>query len=438
MKAKIIVITSQYLNVFIRNTLIDTVLDCDIQILEYSNFNHLIELYKEYEDRADGFMVSGKAAQTVISKAFPEHKKPIVSFEANEVSEYKLLLRLFLENRNLNTGRVILDSLLPICEDASVDRLISGAGPVCTKDMIFEWLGHITLEELMNIEAQIAEMIVKLWEAKRIDLVICHYGSIVPTLEKHGIPCRYSGPDREYIHSLLNSLLSQLELKQLHENLTGVIAVAADLENGQSISKEQLKKVLLSIKNDFAIDAVFQEDGGYYYIFTTLRVIEHITDKFYRCSIRFTLKKQYNIDAYVGYGIGYNITAAKGNAKDALKEALFSKECFIVDEQHNLLGPLNSNNYFEVKAEMSDEVFKIADRCNLSSITIQKLLSIIEMTGSRRITQQNLAEHLGVTSRNAGRILSNLVKGGGAAVAYTKSMTSKGRPVKVYELNIRA
>ncbi len=437
MKAKIVIITSKYLHAFMEETVLGVKQDCDIQILEYNNFYHAIELYKEYEDQADGFMISGKAAQTVILKAFPEHRKPIVSFEASQVSEYRLFLELLLEDRQLDTRRIILDSMIPVTEDASVDYLLSYPIPFHIKNMIMDWLTGSSLEEIAGVEAQIVERITELWEGKKIDLVICHYGSIVPVLEQYRIPYRYSGPTREYLYSLLESLLSEIELKHLHDNLTGVIGVSAYSGDGQLISEKKMQEILISIKNDFALDVVFQEEEGYYYIFTTLRVIEHITDRFRKCSIRFKLKKEYDIEAYVGYGIGYNVTMAKGNAKDALKEAVFSKGCFVVDEQHNVLGPLDARNYFEVKTEMSDEVFRTADRCKLSSITIQKLLSIIEMTGSNRITQQNLAEHLGVTPRNASRILNNLVKGEAATVAYTKSMTSKGRPVKVYELNIK-
>ncbi|MED9948077.1 MAG: winged helix-turn-helix transcriptional regulator, partial [Peptacetobacter hiranonis] len=70
----------------------------------------------------------------------------------------------------------------------------------------------------------------------------------------------------------------------------------------------------------------------------------------------------------------------------------------------------------------------------LSSLTIQKLVSIVKMKDSNKITSVDLAERLGVTVRNANRILGNLEKGGVAEVVYTESVATKGRPVKVYEL----
>lgn len=437
MRAKIIVITSGYLHEFVRETLAEEDLDCDIQVLEYKNFYHATELYQEYEEQADGFMISGTALMTAVEKALPDHKKPIVSFEASAVGEYRLFLELFLENRWLDARRVLTDALIPLNEDATVDYFLHGMAPFRIKNRVLEWINGITLEEISGLEERITKRIIELWERKEIDCVICHYGSIIPILEEYGVPYRYSSPDRRDFLTYLKSLLSQIELRQLRENLNGVIAVAAVSEEGNAIPGEHLKEALRAIKNDFALDVIIQEEGGYYYIFTTLRVIERMTDRFRRCSIRFALKK-YRINAFVGYGIGYNITIAKNNARDALKEAVFSKGCFVVDEEQKLMGPLDGESYFEVKVDASEKVFKTADRCKLSSITIQKILSIMEMTGSSQITQQNLAEHLGVTSRNAGRILGNLVKGGAASMVYTKSVTSKGRPVKVYELNLKA
>lgn len=49
----------------------------------------------------------------------------------------------------------------------------------------------------------------------------------------------------------------------------------------------------MNIKNDLALDVILQEEDGYYYIFTTLKVIEHVTDGFRSCRICSMLKKQY-------------------------------------------------------------------------------------------------------------------------------------------------
>lgn len=57
------------------------------------------------------------------------------------------------------------------------------------------------------------------------------------------------------------------------------------------------------------------------------------------------------------------------------------------------------------------------------------------MNGNTRLTTQELAERLGVSIRNANRILKNLKTGGIATLVYTQSSISKGRPINIYELN---
>ena len=107
----------------------------------------------------------------------------------------------------------------------------------------------------------------------------------------------------------------------------------------------------------------------------------------------------------------------------------------IMDEKKNVKGPLNGD-VIEMRGDMSDQAYAMAEKCKLSTLTMQKLMSIIKMKGSNRLTTQELAERLGVTVRNANRILNNLEKGGAAEIVHTLSVTSKGRPVKVYELNL--
>lgn len=442
MKTYIVVITSKYLYPFVQKTVADSNLDCSIQIIEYHNFYHLTEIYKEYEAKADGFMISGKTALAAVEKALPAHKRPIIAFEASIISLYRLLLDIFLENRQLEPGRVLFDFLLPLyknAEQATAEHLLYHKTIRQIRTDTENWLNNITLQEISLVEQQITEGIIRLWDNHKTDLVICHYGSIIPLLEEHEIPYRFSPPTKEDFIFLANSLLSQIELNRLRDNLPGVIAVTLLGKDKRTIPKTSLKKALSNITNELALNVILQEEEeDKCYIFTTLRAIECITDKLRKCNIRPALKKKYGIDAYVGYGIGNDITAAKSNAQDALKEGLFSKGCFVFDEKHNLLGPLNAKKYFEVRGDISKEIYTTAERCKLSTLTIQKLLSIIEMTGSNKMTQQSLAEHLGVTTRNASRILGNLEKGGAASIAYTQSITSKGRPIKVYELNIKA
>ena len=121
-----------------------------------------------------------------------------------------------------------------------------------------------------------------------------------------------------------------------------------------------------------------------------------------------TLKDDYGISAAIGYGIGKSITEAKKHAENALRESWNGEGSFVMNETSQLIGPLGASQIPGFQENFSDNIFKIAENCKLSTLTIQKLISIVKMNGSYEITTNELADHMGVTVRNANRILRNL------------------------------
>ena len=95
---------------------------------------------------------------------------------------------------------------------------------------------------------------------------------------------------------------------------------------------------------------------------------------------------------------------------------------------------MNSEKRMVISSHSMPNISEIAKRCNLSSMTIQKLISISRSTGSDKITTQELAQRLDTTVRNANRIVLNLCKGGAARPVYTQTTHSRGRPIQIYEL----
>lgn len=437
MQTKIVVITSQFLYHFAEETLNSISPDCIIEVVAYTDFGHISRLYEEKEEEADGFMVSGSTAQAAIEKAIPNHKKPIIAFQADEANLYRILLERFVEKRDLDTRRVILDFLLPIHESATVEYFLHDIELPMIGTEIDEWLEQISIDDIRAVEAQMAQKAVQLWKENQIDLVICQYSSLIPVLEKHGIPYCYPYPAKENIQYLIENLMARIEINRLRENLPAVIAVADTTAEKTEQTGKALKEALLELKGDMALDIILQEEKDSYHMFTGLKVVNFLTEELRICHLSMDLKEKYGVDAAVGYGIGNNISDARGNAREALKEALVVRGSFVVDETHSLIGPLNTEQYMEVQKHISEDICRVAERCKLSTLTIQKMISIIKMTGTNKMTTQDLAERLGVTVRNANRILNNLEKGGAAVIVYTQSVTSKGRPVKVYELNFK-
>ena len=147
------------------------------------------------------------------------------------------------------------------------------------------------------------------------------------------------------------------------------------------------------------------------------------------------LEKVLDFKTDIGYGIEKSIIKAHNNARKAKKESVIYEKSFLIDENNRMIGPLLSDHEITVSQDITSEIKDIARQAHLSTLTIQKLMSIKKLTGSKEITSQEIAGHLNMTIRNANRILANLEQSNLAHLIYEKSSNSKGRPVKVYELS---
>lgn len=443
MKQKIVIITSKYLHPFVEKAFEDFKEDCTVTIADYTNFDHITDIYRKYEKTADGFMISGTTAMAAIEHHIGEFQKPVISFHADLISFYHALIKLFLERRDLDPTRCIFDFMLPIVKDpehpveATADYLIHEMDLNNLALTMDKWASQSTTGDFSMVEMNIALRTIELWEAGKIDMVLCAYSSTMPLLDEKGVPNYFLYPVKNQLESQIKELLAQIKLEKYRENpsgwqlqlLTAIKLPAKNLMTVFRMLSRKLQKALL-------IDAVFQAESEIYYIITTHRVAAMLTKNFEVEYLDSALKDDYGISTAIGYGIGNSITEAKKHAENALRESWSSTGSFVMNESNQIIGPLGSSQLPSFQQNLPDDIFQIAEKCKLSTLTIQKLISIVKMNGSYEITTNELANHLGVTVRNANRILRNLENGGAATIAHTRSTASKGRPVKVYRLSL--
>ena len=53
MKQKIVIITSKYLHPFVEKAFEDFKEDCTVTIADYTNFDHITDIYRKYDKRND-------------------------------------------------------------------------------------------------------------------------------------------------------------------------------------------------------------------------------------------------------------------------------------------------------------------------------------------------------------------------------------------------
>ena len=196
----------------------------------------------------------------------------------------------------------------------------------------------------------------------------------------------------------------------------------------------QLYHMLQQYAQENLIDWVLQNNGSCCTVISSMKLLRFLTNDFQICQISSYLAEHLEFPVVVAYGVGTSVSHAMNNVQIASKEAKVVGQPFLVDSNGTLIGPLNSEKRMVISSHSMPNISEIAKRCNLSAMTIQKLISISRSTGSDKITTQELAQRLDTTVRNANRIVLNLCKGGAARPVYTQTTHSRGRPIQIYEL----
>lgn len=227
MKQKIVIITSKYLHPFVEKAFEDFKEDCTVTIADYTNFDHITDIYRKYEKTADGFMISGTTAMAAIEHHIGEFQKPVISFHADLISFYHALVKLFLERRDLDPTRCIFDFMLPIVRDpehpveATADYLIHEMDLNNLALTMDKWASQSTIGDFSMVEMNIALRTIELWKAGKIDMVLCAYSSTMPLLDEKGVPNYFLYPVKNHLESQIKELLAQIKLEKYREKSSG-------------------------------------------------------------------------------------------------------------------------------------------------------------------------------------------------------------------------
>lgn len=436
MKKKIVVITSHYFFEPIKAALKRLSLEADTTVVPYDNFEHIAKVYEQYAPEAAGFLVSGSSAKRAIELSCPKIDRPIVAFQVDSDGLYKDLLLLSLENREQDFSRVVMDFLLPQGKDYSVLDYLNRSEIDSVYAMNERWLDQTGTQEVGGAENAIMAKILELWTTKQMDMVICVYSSLVPALDALNIPYRCPLLSDHQLYNLIHQITAKIEIDALMDNLPAIIHIMP--QHRSEFSPEDVQKMFRLSRQflkDNLIECMEQETDHSLLLYTSIQTLKSITENYQSCLLSSYLHQHMEQNIVVGYGIGSTMKHAQDNVQTAVREAKFSGHSYIKDASGNLIGPLGNEIRMVIDTNAFPDVSQLARRCNLSTMTIQKLMTSVKQSGSDKVTTPELAKRFGITIRNANRILSNLKNAGVAVPIYTQTTNSRGRPVQVYRLD---
>lgn len=435
------ILTTSYLFSHLEKMLDEHPFEHEISLHNYKDFSHIARIYEELEPQYDGFLVSGETAYYALLKSGSHPQKPVRVFNIDYLVLYSLLLKLLDEDRSLRLDHIVLDIMLSFFPDSTCREFLDYEKFTVEKQKVEQAQKYVELEEIMQIEQNVTERIYSLWKEQKIDLVLCRYSSIVPFLQENQIPFIFINPTYVQLCDSIRELKTMIEIESLKKQLAAVIIVWIKESHNTSTDEMNLNQIilhkcLLDYNKENLLNFQIQKNQNGFQIYTSLKVVSQITEQFTVCQLQKYLADHSTHHYCIGYGIGKDISVAALHAASAVKESVVSGGSFVMNENGALQGPLGAALAVISQDAFTPELKEIADRTHLSTITVQKLRTIMTMKHTSEFTCVELAEYLNVKPRNANRILNQLSDNGYAAVSSHVSNNSKGRPVKIYRLSL--
>jgi len=442
MSAKIAVIVSTFLEKYIHDVTKIITEPQEFEIYYYTDFKSLSAIYENLPGRIKGVVTSGSFPCRVLELAFPGTSRIIKPFNNDNASICKLFLELLNSNRKFEFKRAYADVLdiIDISPDEYEDFLL-GPYERSSSDLQHEYISKMDIDTLLSSEKQFVDKHIKMWKEQRIDVSITRFSSIMKTLEQAGVNARFAYPDKFYVKDILTAAVQDVTISELKENLICSIFVSAKAEESKiRESVKQLRNLLNSFGAYMNLSYHVQQKQAGFEIFTNKTVAKHITEDFTTCKLHSYLKANANFETCIGYGIGLSLYQARINAMDAHSEACslhFGASC-LINEKDQLIAPLPAEKKLVIVRTHSDTVKELSKLSGLSCLTIQKILSVMDVLSTNHITSEDLSYNLSITKRSANRFLNSLKAAGLADIVEQKQGTSKGRPEYIYKINLRA
>ena len=434
---KIIVFSPDYFKMHMEELAGSLTTASELQVVGYDDFEDLLDLYPRYEDRADCFLFTSATALYVIKKKYPDTKKKLYVLDTDSGHYWQAIAQILASDQPVNPKRIPVDFLLFHGEAYTTDHLVTLWGHKIISPQVEPFLENASLDELLTSRARMAQKLCQMWDDNEIDMVFCGCIGIIPWLEKKKIPFVCAYPSRISLAEAVSKIESELAHQQLQDLLPSVILVARPQAESCSYSQEDLRSALLDLKTKMQYGTVLEEINSFFYIHTTAKAVSILTKNLTICGICDLIKRKYSIfPVSVGYGIGKNLVEARNHAELALRESFFQRASFYLDDRNVLIGPLDGANPFFADSKLMNRCAELAQKACISSNTMRKIMFIVDFNQSAELTAPELAHFLGVTVRNANRILASLTENGVAEVIGTRLISSTGRPSKVYRLNV--
>jgi hypothetical protein len=412
---------------------------CEIDLVTYEKQNELLTMIPNLVGDYDGLCVFSALVGKFINQSHPNLAKPVVYLDRHSVDYFKTFFMMIGDNRDIDFSRVLIDTYLIHPENArSLEYVAQTIAYFEERRIIFT--EDISMEDFLDIETKIENISMDLWRRGKFDILVCRFANTAARMEREHIPYTYVYPEKHRIEETMDNLLNRIRLDKQTEGLPASIMIVPGGDNRrefQEISAESIRiqRALLEFSKNYSSNFTVQFMAQGYEILTSHMTVQKITGDFTSCQLGYLLFSTLGVNARIGYGIGINISVARQNAVKARKAAEDSGINCVVMSDGSML-PLQLRSASLSASGHGDGSALSTDSSGLSPVTIQRIRSALQFLGTKEVTNHNLAEALQVTVANANRFLNALVNSGNAEVVDIRKGMTKGRPSRIYRINL--
>lgn len=435
MRMEIGILGTEYLRDFIETSMKRLNLGIKHSLYTYESFSDLADLYLTIPDRVSGIITSGSFPSRIILKTFPDTRRIIRPFNNDNAGIYKLFLRLMKRSRSLELSRIYADILE--ASGLDLEDFLYGETEVAYSDALDSYIASQPLDELLSAERRLLETHLELWREKRIDLSVTRFSYIATHLEEAGLDVQFAYPSISYLRKVCLETIQAMNINELRGKQIAVVMVSIKNDSGNGRGLNDLLHSLKRFNTLNQLDFLIRTSPFGYEILTSRQSVLRITEEFSSCRLQEFLQNRHSFPVYIGYGIGEDMYQARINAVDANREAsrmAYTSSC-LINERDEMIGPLRSGISLVVSRELSESVKSAARKSGLSYLTIQKIQAACG-SSKAELTSRDLAHKLSITTRSANRFLSSLTEAGLAKIVEVRRGTTKGRPERVYAVEL--
>lgn len=387
-----------------------------------------LEVIEECEKECDVIIFSGCGVCEAVTSNY-KVKKPNVFVSRGGSS----IIKAFWEarNNNISLDRFSIDVVEnEILQDSLIDMNLT---PTSVYQMPFD----PSVSELAHIDWHI-----KLYEEKKIDLILTGFVSVYNELKKRGYPVFRLRPTIPQVRVSYEKLKTQLALNiaqhsQIAVQILSIVGGKASVENYYSnmLKTTEVYKFIVDYVKGIQ-GSIFSFGRAEYVVFAHKGAVDNETN----FNNLFELEKNIKSLGFslnVGIGIGTTAYEAEANAYKTLAKCADSTnfDIFLIDENNIIKGPLGSSNNINYSLIASDEkIINISNKTGLSCESILKLMALSETRKSNVYDAKELAECLSVSERSARRILNKIVSSNFGRVYAKETSQGGGRPKNLIEL----